>query len=117
MTTQRSLFIQHPSSTLRVNLRGSRVYITMKSNGTSVTMALTPEEALALASYLQAKANIIIARGAFIGVKGQAGQTKAARTAKAGRKAEAKGGETTPAPKQTEEAGEVGEEDIGEEEE
>ena len=121
--TTGSLFIKHPNSTLRINMRGGRIYVTMSlaTNG-KITMALTPEEALAISTYLQAKAQYLLSKGAFIGIKGQAKQaTKATKTGRKPAEAGAKGGEAgatgTPKEAAKETPGEVGEEDIGEEEE
>lgn len=110
--------MKHPNTSLRVNMRGGRIYITMTTGDTKVTMALTAEEALAVSSYLQAKAQAILSRGTFIGVRGTS-TTTMAKTAKARTKAKAKAAEakeeTVTAPKQVEpESGEE-EEDVGEE--
>ena len=85
---------------MRINMRGGRLYITMVSGNAKVTMALSPEEALAIASYLQAKANVLIARGAYIGVR---------RSSRAGG---SRAGEE--APRQVDEDSTAGE-DVGEE--
>ena len=104
--------------------------MSLATNG-KVTMALTPEEALAISTYLQAKAQYLLSKGGFIGVRGSTTSTKAVKAkaaragaAKAGRKPEAeagaKGGEAGATPKETKEATPEGvgeEEDIGLEEE
>lgn len=111
-----SLYIKHPNTSLRVNLRGNRIYITMATGGSKATMALTPEEALAVSSYIQAKAQAILSRGTYIGIRSATTTNKASKTGKkVGKKPEAKE-ETATAPKQVEpETGGEGEEDIGEE--
>ena len=118
--TTGSLVIKHPNSLLRVNERGGRIYITMSlSVGNKITMALSADEAIALATYLQTKSQLILSKGGFIGVRGSSTSTSRGSKARKARAkpAEAKGEakETTPAPKQTE-TEETGEEDIGEEE-
>lgn len=113
-TTPGSLVIKHPNTMLRINMRNGRIYITMSTGNTKTTMALTADEALALSTYLQTKAQLILSRGGFIGVRGASTSTTKAKASKAGKKAEAKGGEEVTAPKQVED---VGDEDIGVEEE
>lgn len=109
--------IRHPNNLLRVNARSGKIYITMSSMDNKITMALSADEALALASYLQTKSQLILSKGGFIGVRGSSTTTgKGSKARKAGKKpAEAKG-EATTAPKQVEETEEAGgEEDIVEE--
>lgn len=95
------MVINHLGKELRVNRREGRVYLTMSDSDKSVTMALPPEEALTLGTYLQVNAQAIISSmGAVIGSK--RGRDSSAKAA------------TAPRQRESEEVG-IGDEDVSEE--
>jgi hypothetical protein len=104
-STERSIIIQHKNARMRLNARDGKLFISLAKDNNTITMTLSIEEALVIATYLNSYAGQKLQSGLYIGSRqGTAGQGQAK-----GKKP------VTTAPKQVENT-KVEEEETGDEE-
>ena len=69
--------LRHQSAWLRLNERDGKIFLTIsKSKEETMTISLSPEEALAVSSFLQLKAQYLILHGYIGRVTGKKNETK-----------------------------------------